>query len=131
MLERLSNLERNISELEKFKSKNEIDEIKKNLQLQWIMRYGLFESIQIVIDISCHLVTKYNLGNPKTYGECIEYLKQEKYLNSALAEKLLGMTGLRNILIHEYIEIDVEKLFALLDNLKDFRAFADEVKDII
>ena len=131
MLERLSNLERNISELEKFKSKNEIDEIKKNLQLQWILRYGIFESIQIVIDISCHLVTKYNLGNPKTYGECIEYLKQEKYLNSALAEKLLGMTGLRNILIHEYIEIDVEKLFALLDNLKDFRTFADEVKDVI
>lgn len=50
MLERLSILERNISELEKFRSKNELAEIKNDLQLQWIMRYGLFESIQIVID---------------------------------------------------------------------------------
>lgn len=131
MLERLEQLERNVIELENFKSKNELEEIKKNLQLQWIIRYGLFESIQIVIDISCHLVTKYNLGNPKTYGDCVEFLKQEKYLNTTISDKLLGMIGLRNILIHEYVEINVEKLYDLLNHLADFKTFANEVKDII
>ena len=131
MLERLNQLEKNIVELEKFHKENELKEIEDNLQLQWILRYGLFESIQIVIDISCHLVTKYNLGNPKTYGECVEILRKEEYLQSSVADKLIGMIGLRNLLIHEYVEINIEKLFNLLNNLDDFNSFADEVKDVV
>ncbi len=131
MLERLNQLEENIVELQKFKKKYKLNEIKKNLQLQWILRYGLFESVQIIIDIACHIVTKYNLGNPKTYSECVEILGKEKHLSSALTEKLLGMIGLRNLLVHEYVEIDMEKLFALLDHLDDFKTFAAEAKDII
>jgi uncharacterized protein YutE (UPF0331/DUF86 family) len=131
MLERLSQLEKNVVELEKYRKEYKLSEIKNNLQLQWILRYGLFESIQIVIDVACHLVTKYNLGNPKTYGECIKILQQEEYLQSAIAEKLLGMVGLRNILIHEYVEVSIEKLVGLLDNLNDFKTFAEEVKSVV
>lgn len=131
MLERLEQLETNIVELEKFRKKYVLTEIKADLQKQWILRYGLFESIQIVIDISCHLVTKYNIGNPKTYAECIELLEKEKYLSTSVAEKLLGMTGLRNILIHEYVSVDLNKLLSLLDNLNDFKIFAKEIKDLV
>lgn len=131
MLERLEQLETNIVELEKFRKKYVLSEIKADLQKQWILRYGLFESIQIVIDISCHLVTKYNIGNPKTYAECIELLEKEKYLSTSIAEKLLGMTGLRNILIHEYVSVDLNKLLSLLDNLNDFKIFAKEIKDLV
>ena len=131
MLERLNQLEKNIVELEKFHKENKLTEIKENLQLQWILRYGLFESIQIVIDISCHLVTKYNLGNPKTYGECVEILRKEDYLQVSVADKLIGMIGLRNLLIHEYVEVDIKKLYNLLNSLNDFNSFAEEVKDVI
>ena len=131
MLERLNQLEINIVELEKFHNDNELNEVKDNLQLQWILRYGLFESIQIVIDISCHLVTKYNLGNPRTYGECVEILQKEGYLQSSVANKLLSMIGLRNLLVHEYVEVKVEKLYNLLNSLDDFNSFAQEVKDVI
>jgi uncharacterized protein YutE (UPF0331/DUF86 family) len=34
------------------------------------------------------------------------------------------MIGLRNILIHEYVAIDEQKLIQYLDNLDDFRSFA-------
>jgi uncharacterized protein YutE (UPF0331/DUF86 family) len=131
MLERLEQLEINIIELGKYRKKYKLKEIEDDLQLQWILRYGLLESIQIVIDISCHLVTKYNLGNPKTYGECIKILKVEKYLNTSIAEKLIGMTGLRNILIHEYVAVDIVKLYSLLNSIKDFKDFAKEIKDVI
>lgn len=131
MLERLIQLETNVVELEKFRQKYALDEIKNDLQVQWILRYGLFESIQIVIDISCHLVAKYNLGNAQTYSDCIALLRKEKYLSVEISERLLGMIGLRNILIHEYIAVDIEKLYQLLDNLDDFRQFASEVKDVI
>lgn len=131
MLERLFQLETNVVELEKFKQRYTIDDVKNDLQTQWILRYGLFGSIQIVIDVSCHLTAKYNLGNAQTYSDCITLLVKEKYLSGNISERLLGMVGLRNILIHEYVSIDIEMLFDLLNQLDDFRKFANEIKDII
>jgi uncharacterized protein YutE (UPF0331/DUF86 family) len=131
MLERLEQLEKNIFELEKFKSDLSIGDIKDNIRLQWSLRYGLFESVQIVIDLSCHLSSYYNLGNPKTYSDCVELLVEHNYLSKTLGEKLIGMIGLRNILIHEYVKIEMERLYSLLNNLEDFKAFVSEIREII
>ena len=131
MLERLEQLEKNIFELEKFKSDLSIEDIKDNIRLQWSLRYGLFESVQIVIDLSCHLSSYYNLGNPKTYSDCVELLVEHNYLSKTLGEKLIGMIGLRNILIHEYVKIEMERLYSLLNNLEDFKAFVSEIREII
>lgn len=35
--------------------------------VQWALRYGLLEAIQMVIDIACHLVSTRNLGTPSRY----------------------------------------------------------------
>lgn len=138
MLDRLKNLEQNIAELNKFKNNNTPDSIKNDIQKQWVIRYGLFESIQIVIDVACHLTSKYNLGNPNNYSDCIDLLIRNKYLIPELGNKFTKMVGLRNLLIHEparrtdgYVTIDLNKLFKLLDELDDFVLFADEVKDVI
>lgn len=131
MLDRLKNLEQNIAELNKFKNNNTPDSIKNDIQKQWVIRYGLFESIQIVIDVACHLTSKYNLGNPNNYSDCIDLLIRNKYLTPELGNKFTRMVGLRNLLIHQYVTIDLNKLFKLLDELDDFVSFADEVKDVI
>ena len=131
MLERLNQLEMNIHELRIFYERTSLSEIKDSIQKQWILRYGLFESIQIVIDISCHLVSKYNLGNPKTYTECVDFLHKFEYLDKELAGKLGSMAGLRNILVHEYVTIDVERLYDLLGNIGDFADFAKAIKDYL
>ena len=114
--------------LERFRSNTTIDEIKKDLKKQWILRYGLFECIQVVIDISCHLVAQYNLGNPKTYVECVELLNEFDYIDKRVTGNIISMIGLRNLLIHEYSNINIAKLYHLLDNLDDFSDFAHQVK---
>ena len=128
MLERLEQLERNVVELESFKTNTTAIDIKSDIQKQWTLRYGLFESIQIVIDLACHLSSYYNLGNPNTYAGCIELLVTNKYLSDTLGKKLVNMVGLRNLLTHEYITIDIERLYGLLDKLNDFTDFAEEIK---
>ena len=128
MLERLNQLEINIIELEKFKSSYTVENLKSDLQIQWSLRYGLLESIQIIIDLACHLVAENNLGNPKSYSDCLEILMKENYLSHSLFNRLEGLAGLRNILVHEYISIDINKLYSLLNNLDDLRNFAKEIK---
>lgn len=131
MLDRLKLLEENINGLIEFKKRHTLGDIRSDKSKEWALRYGLLESMQIVVDISCHLTTKYNLGNPSTYAECIEFLRKYKYLDEELSDKLVGMVGLRNILVHEYITVDINKLYGLLDNIKDFKEFADKIKDLV
>ena len=39
------------------------------------------------------------------------------------------MAGLRNILVHEYVSVDIDRLYNLLNNLDDFKNFVDRIKD--
>ena len=127
MNRRLKQLENNISELKDIKQKYSVTDIKRDKQKEWALRYGLLESIQVVIDISCHLVVQQNLGNAETYADCIELLSKFDYINQDLADKLMAMTGLRNILVHEYVSIDIDKLYKMLEQLDDFRQFAEAI----
>jgi len=38
------------------------------------------------------------------------------------------MVGLRNILVHEYISVNEDKLYSLLDFISDFKLFAESVE---
>ena len=128
MIERLEQLEENIGYLKKMKATYSIEEIKANKFDEWSLRYGVFESIQIVIDIACHLSNRYNLGIAKTYTACIENLSTSNYISHALSKNLISAIGLRNLLIHEYVQIDIEQLYSFLDYSDDFSTFIKEVK---
>src|SRR3990167_2776673 len=110
LLQKLKLLEENISILENIKEHVKLEDITANKRYEWELRYGLFESIQIIIDVSCKVTSYYNLGNPKNYRECIELLGKFNYINASHIKKYISMIGLRNLLIHEYATIDSEKL---------------------
>ncbi len=93
MLERLKVLEENIEELLRFKERYVLEDLLADRSKEWALRYGYIETIQVIIDIACHLVSRYNLGNPATYSECIDLLAKYGYLDEGLTKKLLGMVG--------------------------------------
>ncbi len=119
MSERIRRLEENIVTLEEMRTQPAIGR-----QAEWALRYGLLESIQIVIDLACELVSRRNLGSPTSYRECVEILARNRLIDEALAQSLVRMVGLRNLLVHDYDEIDIQRLTQLLDRLSDFREFS-------
>ncbi len=125
---KLQHLEANVAELEKFRKQNPLEAVKSDTGKEWALRYGLLESIQIVIDISCHLVVDKNLGNADTYSECIELLGEFDYIDKNLVKILTGMAGLRNLLVHEYVDIDLSRLYQMLDRLSHFSRFVEAVR---
>jgi len=131
LTEKLKHLEENIKILREIEDSVTLDELKVNKRYEWEVRYGLLESIQVVIDIACKISSEYNLGNPKNYRGCIELLEKHKYLDANLSKKVIGMVGLRNLLVHEYIEIDEEKLYAFLGHLDDFILFGMAMKEYL
>lgn len=128
MLERIEQLEENIYTLNTLKESHSLSDIKSNKLDEWALRYGLFESIQIIIDITCHISSKYNLGTAKTYTACVENLVRYKYIEEHLGKQLISAIGLRNILIHEYVKIDTEQLYSFLDLTEDLARFIKQIK---
>jgi uncharacterized protein YutE (UPF0331/DUF86 family) len=44
---------------------------------------------------------------------------------------LTAMAGLRNILVHEYVSIDIDRLHKLLETLNDFERFARAIGNYV
>ena len=127
MLERLAFLESNIAKLKLFKKRKSLEDIQNDPFDEWALRYGLFESIQIVIDLACHMAGKYNLGVTKSYADCIGKLAEHDYIDSKLSKRLIAAVGLRNLLIHEYVAVDPKRLYGFLEHVKDFERFVEKI----
>ena len=106
MIDKLTRLEENLKALQVIKNNYTLDDILSDKVDEWGLRYGLMESIQIIIDIACHIVADKNLGSPKNYSECISVLISNNYVEGNLGNKLKRMIGLRNLLVHDYGIID-------------------------
>lgn len=122
--DKLKRLEENLRYLNNIKNDYTIEDIQNDKIDEWGLRYGLFESIQLIIDLACSIIAKKNLGIPKNYSDCIQLLINNNYLDKDLGDKIKNAVGLRNLIVHEYGIIDVNKLYAYLNNLNDIRDFA-------
>ena len=123
MTDRLTRLEENLKSLQDIKTSYTLSDILSDRVDEWGLRYGLMESIQIIIDIACHIVAEKNLGSPKNYSECITVLVANNFIKENLGDKLKRMIGLRNLLVHDYGIIDSKKLYEFLDHLDDMKEF--------
>jgi len=124
---RLKRLEENLRELEAFENTTSAD-LEESRRTRWALRYGLMESIQAVIDISCAVVSRRNLGYPDSYADCVRVLRRHDVLPEDLADRLVRAVGMRKVLVHEYLDVDDELLLDALDRLSDFRAFAKAIR---
>jgi len=131
MLPRLERLEENIVVLERIRVAVGESASDLSKDTEWSIRYGLMESIQIMIDVSCNLCGKNNLGSPENYSDCVKKIVKFGYIPAEMGPKLIALVGLRNLLIHEYVSIDVERLVGFLDDLSIFRQFAAAVQQYV
>ena len=89
-------------------------------------------AIQAVLDIANHIVADMNLSLPGDNKELFELLAAHKVLSTRLAKRLTPMAGFRNILVHEYLEIDRHRVYrALKDDLGDFEQFIKAVTKLL
>jgi uncharacterized protein YutE (UPF0331/DUF86 family)/predicted nucleotidyltransferase len=67
--------------------------------------------IEAMLDICRHLVSVYSLGFVESYGEYPQRLAKANKMPKSLAKNLTKLAGLRNILVHRYLEIEKEILY--------------------
>jgi uncharacterized protein YutE (UPF0331/DUF86 family) len=89
-------------------------------------------AIQSAIDIGNHVVADMDLGTPKDYKDIFQLLAKNKIISVGLARKLISMTGLRNVLVHDYLEVDLQLIYRIIKNeLSDFDEFISAILKLI
>jgi uncharacterized protein YutE (UPF0331/DUF86 family) len=89
-------------------------------------------AIQAVLDISNHVVADTDSRLPSDNKELFQVLATRKIISAALARRLVSMAGFRNILVHEYLEIDRHRVYQVLRReLGDFDRFIRAVTKLL
>lgn len=85
---------------------------------------NLQRATELCIDLGNHVIRTKKLGIPKESRDTFKILANSGILTKELGNRLQGMVGFRNILVHEYKKIDVSILKNVietqLDDLIDF-----------
>jgi len=89
-------------------------------------------SIECVIDICGLMVIGLRLGLPAEEDDLFDKLEQAGIITSSRKESLKKMKGFRNILVHEYGQVNDMIVYEILqNNLNDFEAFKQEILQAI
>jgi len=81
------------------------------------------------IDLAHHLIAERGWRTPDTYREAFEVLAAESVLLPELAHSMAAWAGLRNVLVHLYLDVDHEVVFGFLTNdLDQLEEFAVALK---
>lgn len=93
----------------------------------WKSQDAALHNLQIAIegclDIGNHLLSSIGSKAPESYVHIVEILVSEKILPSDFAETAKNMAKFRNLIVHEYLHIDIEKVYSFLLSIEDIRKF--------
>ena len=90
-------------------------------------------AIQACIDIANHLVASLGLDRPvKETAEVFDSLAKEDIIPPSFVPTMKRMTGYRNILIHEYVNIDRNITYTNIQKrLPDLSKFAQHIEKFL
>ncbi|MCG8530712.1 MAG: DUF86 domain-containing protein [Desulfovibrionales bacterium] len=126
--QKLLSLQRCIQRIRE-KTPEDAEVLEGNFDLQDIIVLNLQRAVQISIDIATHVLAETS-SVPSTMAEAFLMLHQEGVLSKEVAKNMSRSVGLRNVAVHEYINLDWDIVHAVaLHHLNDFIRFGEEVND--
>ena len=91
---------------------------------------NLQRAAEQAIDLANHVIRKSRLGLPKESRESFDILARENIIPREMADKMKGMVGFRNIMVHEYQALDIRIMTDVIERrLDDLITFTDRIMD--
>ncbi|MCS7217194.1 MAG: DUF86 domain-containing protein [Candidatus Bipolaricaulota bacterium] len=79
-------------------------------------------AIEALLDLGAHVVAEMELGQVETYRDIPRTLEKAGYVPAELARRWEKIVGFRNILVHEYVDLDRRLVYTMLrEGLEDLR----------
>jgi uncharacterized protein YutE (UPF0331/DUF86 family) len=97
-----------------------------------IAEHHLRRALEAVLDIGRHICVHDKLGQPEDYTGILELLGQKNILEKDFMQRIKGMAGYRNRLVHMYNQVSTRELYTILQTrLDDFAEFIAQIMKYI
>lgn len=103
--------------------------LERDLSLHNDVLFSLLTICQLTIDIAGELSARRG-DRFEDYTEAIRNLSRDERFPADVVEQLERLPGFRNIVVHEYVALDLERVVEALHDLTAVERFASIVTDI-
>jgi uncharacterized protein YutE (UPF0331/DUF86 family) len=127
ILRKLNELDQYCSQLKEYE-KTTADQYSDDWKIQRIIERTLQMMIETCADIAGHIIADREFRIPKSYADTFKVLLEEKILDRKLYTVMEKIAKFRNIVVHQYDEVDAEIVTAILKNdLTDFNSYKQAI----
>lgn len=131
LVERLAELRRHLEHLHAIRARiPDAAALRSDLSLHNDALFSLLSVAQLVIDIAGELAGRKG-RRFEDYTEAVRALEAYPEFSPELLDQLALLPGFRNIIIHEYVSLDLERAVSALRALEPVEAFVRIVAGIL
>jgi uncharacterized protein YutE (UPF0331/DUF86 family) len=88
--------------------------------------------VEFASDINSHVVLESGKRPPEDYTSSFLRAAESGLITHELANKLKGSGGMRNIIVHEYMDIDDKKIHEIIPTaISDYKKYIRQVDDFL
>ncbi len=105
------------------------ERIEHDVREERFVEHTLQIAIQATLDVASHIVSSERLGEPRTHRALFDLLERHDWISEELSRSLRDAAGFRNLLVHQYGEVQVHIVREVAEHrLDDFLRFAASVR---
>lgn len=130
VVERLAELRRHLEHLRQLRPRvSGADALRRDLSLHNDVLFSLLTVCQLVIDLAGELGARRGLRF-EDYTEAVRNLSAFPEISPDVVCSLERLPGFRNVVVHDYVALDLSRAVEALDQLEPIAAFAEAVRRI-
>ncbi len=91
---------------------------------------NILRACEQALDLANYVIRKHKMGIPASSAESFDLLKTRHVISAELTAKMKGMVGFRNVAVHAYQKLDIQKVELVIKyGLDDLLAFSDSIME--
>lgn len=131
LVERLSELRRHLDHLREIRPRvTGREALERDLSLHNDVLFSLLTVCQLVVDVAGDLAARRG-DRFEDYTEAVRSLGRDARFSPELVRRLERLPGLRNVVIHEYVALDLDRVVDALDDLAPAEQFLEVVRKLL
>lgn len=89
-------------------------------------------ALETFLTVGDMVISEFGFAKPDTYADIPRILFENKVIPGQLKDKLVDLARLRNVLVHDYLRLDHERIYQHLQNdTKTIEEFIEAIKRFV
>lgn len=101
-------------------------------KIYYLVDRVLHLTIETIFSIGEMVISEYKFRKPDTYADIPKILQENRVIPEKLSDKLVDLSKFRNVLVHEYLYLDHERVYEHLRSIHiPIKEFLKHIKNFI